>query len=513
MIANIDHRLLERLQLEEAFLAEVESVASEIRSIIKPSFGPQGRFKLIINPAGDSYLTKKGKNIIRESNFLHPVATILEGLAKALDCECGDGVKTALMISCKLLENGIELIRRGIHPKIIIEGYKQALNKSYEILEYLSKRVGKREEDHLTKVAITELINGNLSESDAAKLSSCIVREVKRIYRDEHNLVDLNKIKTVKAKGAGEAAFTDGLIISERPYRVDAPKVVKNAKVAVLSSEIKIKKVSNSKKSVISSDPEFSKEYESWKRNKLYVVFEKITDTGANVVVCGGDIDPVVEFLLTKNNVYVLKKIKKRDLELISQVTGAKITVVEDLRPEDLGFAERVELIKISDEYMTLVRGCEEEISTLVIKGSSKQTTDRIEEAVNSAINSVAFVLAYSKVVPGGGATETEIALALREYATTLDDKKSLAVDAAADAFKEVPKTLAENSGRDALEVLSDLMSAHVKGKIFAHIDVNGKLNTDEDVIEPFYVKAQAVVSAFEVAHLLLNVDAIALKK
>jgi len=45
------------------------------------------------------------------------------------------------------------------------------------------------------------------------------------------------------------------------------------------------------------------------------------------------------------------------------------------------------------------------------------------------------------KMTPGGGAAATEIAMALREYATTVGGREQMAIEAFANAVEIVPKT------------------------------------------------------------------------
>jgi len=64
----------------------------------------------------------------------------------------------------------------------------------------------------------------------------------------------------------------------------------------------------------------------------------------------------------------------------------------------------------------------------------------------------------------GGGATEVELALKLRDYASTVGGREQLAINAFADALEVIPKTLAENAGLDTIDTLVELRSKHEQG-------------------------------------------------
>ena len=142
--------------------------------------------KIIVNPVGDIFVTSDGKVILKEMDVLHPIVTTLKKLAESMDKACGDGTKTAVIFASNLIKNAIKLIRAGIHPTTVIEGYELALQKAYEMLRYSIKQAG--EEDVRTTIlcsatgkgveryqaeAITEIVTrvvGHLNETQAERL-------------------------------------------------------------------------------------------------------------------------------------------------------------------------------------------------------------------------------------------------------------------------------------------------------------------------------------------------------
>jgi chaperonin GroEL (HSP60 family) len=84
-------------------------------------------------------------------------------------------------------------------------------------------------------------------------------------------------------------------------------------------------------------------------------------------------------------------------------------------------------------------------------------------------------------------------------------------VEAFADAVEIIPKTLAENAGLEAIDIIVDLRSTHEKAKgQYTGVNVfNGKVQNslDNGVIEPAVVKEQAIKSAAESAAMILRID------
>ena len=148
---------------------------------------------------------------------------------------------------------------------------------------------------------------------------------------------------------------------------------------------------------------------------------------------------------------------------------------------------------------------------TILIRGANDMILDEAERSIQDALHVLRNVLREPKVLPGGGAPEIELALALREHARKVGGKHQLAIEAFADALENIPTILAESAGLDALNTIMDLRKLHAEGKKNAGVDVvNGKISEDIttiNVYEPILVKKQAIKSATEAAVAILKID------
>jgi chaperonin GroEL (HSP60 family) len=136
---------------------------------------------------------------------------------------------------------------------------------------------------------------------------------------------------------------------------------------------------------------------------------------------------------------------------------------------------------------------------------------DEAERAIHDALSVVADVIERNKVVAGGGAAEAEIAKELRVYSASVGGREQLAIEAFASAVEAIPKTLAENAGLNTIDILVTLRSAHQKKKgatMGVNVFSGGVTNMlEEGVIEPIWVKQQALKSAAEVTSMILRID------
>ncbi|MBS7649362.1 thermosome subunit, partial [Candidatus Bathyarchaeota archaeon] len=200
-------------------------------------------------------------------------------------------------------------------------------------------------------------------------------------------------------------------------------------------------------------------------------------------------------------------------MEKLARATGGRIvTNLDDLKPEDLGYAELVEERKIGDDKMVFVEGCKDPRSvSILIRAGLERMVDEAERAMHDALSVISDVIERNKIVPGGGAVEAELAKELRRYAAQIGGREQLAIEAFAEALEIVPKTLAENAGLEPIDIMVELRATHEKSDGYmCGVDVfSGKITNmyEKGVIEPLVVKEQAIKSATEAASMILRID------
>jgi T-complex protein 1 subunit eta len=119
-----------------------------------------------------------------------------------------------------------------------------------------------------------------------------------------------------------------------------------------------------------------------------------------------------------------------------------------------------------------------------------------------------------TKVVGGGGAIELEISRYLKEYSRTVSGKQQRVIERFAKALEAIPRTLVQNSGGDATDILNKLRKKHAEAGSgddrWMGVDcINNSIkNTFQSFIwEPTVVKENALESATEACCLILSID------
>ena len=482
--------------------------AKAVAETVRTTLGPKGMDKMIVDSLGDVTITNDGVTILNEMNIEHPSAKMIVEVAKTQEEEIGDGTTTAVVLAGELLKNAEELLDKDVHPAVIARGYRLAESKAQEILNQLGEK--SVDEDTLKKIAQTAM-TGKGAEYSKDTLATLAVQAVKLV--EEKDNIDKDNIKIEKRTGGSveDSGLIKGIVIDKERLSPGMPRVVKDAKIALIDREIEIKKTEIDA-SIQIKTPDQMQAFLDQEEKMLQDMVTRIIASGANVVLCQKGIDDVAIHYLAKQGVYAVRRISDSDMKKIAKATGAKIVNnLKDLSKDDLGNAGTVEEKKVGDDEFTYIMDCKNpKAVTLLIRGGTEHVTNEIERAVTDAVGDVIAALKTGLVVAGAGAPEIELSASLRRYAHSLSGREQLAVEAFADAMEIIPKTLIENAGLDPIDTMTDLKAAHSKKQKWAGIDVfTGKVMDawKKGVIEPLNIKTQAVSSAAEVAVMVLRID------
>ncbi len=489
--------------------------ARVISETVRTTLGPRGMDKMLVDSLGDVVITNDGVTILNEMEIEHPAAKMIVEVAKTQEDEVGDGTTTAVIIAGELLHEAERLLDQSIHPTVITTGYRLAAAKALEFLNEAADAVSFDDDEILLNVAMTAM-TGKKAESAREELADLALRAAKQIVEktDGGYVVDTDYIGTEKKQGGSlrDSSLINGIIIDKERVHPGMPKRVDNAKIALLDCALEVKKTETDAKIQI-TDPQQLKTFLDEEESMLQTLVDKIVKTGATAVFCQKGIDDIAQHHLAKANVLVARRVKKSDMEKLSRATGGNVvTNVDDLTKSDLGSAGLVEERKIAGDEMIFVEKCKDpKAVSVLIRGGTEHVVDEAERSMNDAIKVVGAAIEDGKVVVGGGAPEIELAKRLREYANSVGGREALAVKSFANAVEMVARTLAENAGLDAIDILVSLKAEHDKpgGKNFGLNVYEGKVDdmSKHGVIEPLRIKTQAIKSGSEAAIMILRID------
>jgi len=366
----------------------------------------------------------------------------------------------------ELLKESKQFIEEGMHPSVIIRGYREAMQKSIDRIKEVSIKIaddsaeGRRE--ILKKCAQTSL-NSKIISNYKEFFADMVVKAVEHLEDDlDKSLIGLKKVTG--------GSITDSMLIEGVAFRKtfsyagfeQQPKKFTNPKIVILNVELELKSERENAEVRLEDPAEFQKVVDAeWKL--IYDKLDKIIASGCQVILSRLPIGDLATQYFADKGLFCAGRVPNDDLLRLAKATGGVVqTTVNGITADVLGQCGQFEEIQLGNERYNMFTGCPGTKScTIVLRGGADQYIDEAERSLNDAIMIVRRAIKAQSVVAGGGAIEMELSRYLREYLRTIQGKQQLVINAFAKALEIIPKQLAENSGMDSTDILNKLRQKH----------------------------------------------------
>lgn len=508
--------------LEEAVLRNIAAVG-ELSEIVRTSFGPNGRNKLIINHLGRLFVTSDAATIIREIEVAHPAAKLLVMASTAQETEMGDATNLVLILAGELLKRSEHLLTMGLHPSDVILGYEMALKKGREELETLVTSLMPA-----TPLPTASQLATAISPALAAKqpgseelLSSLTAEAALAVMPKNPKDFNVDSVRVVKVLGGSldQSKVVRGMVFGREPEGII--KKAEKAKVAVYTCGLDISQT-ETKGTVLLKKADDLLNFSRGEEKQLEGYFKEIADSGVKLVIAGSGIGDLALHYLNRMEIGVIKVLSKFDLRRLCRVVGATpLARLGAPTPEEAGMVDVFETVEIGGDRVTVLRQEANErtrTSTIVLRGATANYLDDLERSLDDGINTVRILLRDGRLVPGAGASEIELAKRVAAYGGKTAGLAQHSIKRWAEACEVVPRTLAENAGLNAEDVVSNLYKAHGEGQTDAGVDIDspaeGVVSAKKiNVLDSYASKDWAIKLATEAAISVLRVDSIIVAK
>lgn len=468
--------------LEEAVFRNI-AACKEFINTIKSAYGPNGMNKIIINHIDKLFVTNDAATIVKELEIEHPAAKVLVLASKMQEEEVGDGTNFVLILAGTLLNEALPLLKMGLTPTDVIEGYELALGKALEILKTLTCTEIKdpRDEAGVLKAVRTSVMSKQYGYEDF--LGNLISKACISILPEETSF-NVDNIRVCKILGQSVLSSETLLgMVFKRGVEGEISKV-SAAKIAVYTCPFDIATTETKGTVLIKTAAELAS-FSLGEESQLESQIQAIKETGASVVVAGGKISDMALHFLNKAGLMAVRLQSKFDLRRLCKVTGAvPLPLLTPPTKEELGFADSVYVDEIGGNEVVIFRleGKESRISTIAVRGATENYMDDIERAIDDGVNTFKLITRDGRMVPGAGAVEAELAKQVQEYAESLTGLERYAAAKFASALTVFPKLLAESSGLKVREAITQLHEAHRSAG--PNVGINIEADSDKLVVD-----------------------------
>ncbi|KAL7632245.1 UNVERIFIED_CONTAM: hypothetical protein RMT77_017461 [Armadillidium vulgare] len=504
--------------LEEAIFRNI-GACKEFSNTLKTAYGPQGRNKMVINHLEKLYVTNDAATIIRELEIEHPAAKLIVLASQMQEQEAGDGTNWVVMFAGSLLESAEEIIKMGLTPTDVAQGYQMALEKAIEELPKLTCWEIKdfTNIDDVTKALKTSLMSKQYGNEDF--LANLVAKACISIL-PEKTTFNVDSVRICKISGSSlfNSQVVQGMVF-QRNVEGTINKVEK-AKVAVYSCPFDVS-TTETKGTVLINNAEELKNFSRGEENRMENIVKALADAGVTVVAAGGKIGDMALHYLNKYKIMAVRIPSKWETRRLCRTVGA--TILPKFvcpTPEEIGYCDKVFVDEVGDTSVIIFRqeGKDSRIATIVIRAATSNYMDDIERAVDDAVNTFKAITRDGRFVAGAGSVEVELSRRIEQFSTQCPGLEQYAIKKYAEALTIFPKVLAANCGAPGQETLSNLISAHESGKENTGFDCLGEGAAIVDakeasILDSFLTKFWAIKYATSAACQILCVDEIIMAK
>ena len=492
-----------------------------IGDVIRTCLGPSAMRKMLMDPMGGIVMTNDGNAILREITVQHPAAKTMIEIARTQDEEVGDGTTSVIILAAEILGISHQFLEEKIHPTLIIQADRQALEDSITMM----RDVVATPIDLDDKVAVRKVIESCVGTKFISKWSdmACDIamEAVKTVTVESQGgkrEIDIKRYAKVEKLPGG--AIEDSRVLRGVMFNKDVvhPKMkrkIENPRILLLDCNLEYKKGESQTNMEIMNEGDFSKALEA-EETYIKKVCDEIIAHKPDLIITEKGVSDLAQHFFNKAGITAIRRLRKSDNLRVARACGATIVnrtdeITEDDIGKDCGLFE---IRKMGDEYFTFLEECKDpKACTILLRGASKDILAEVERNLQDALNVARNLYQDPFIVPGGGATEMEIAHQLGLKSKSLSGVIQWPYKAVTTALEIIPRTLIQNCGANTIRTITALRAKHAhEQEKNVNWGINGETGDIADmsvlgIWEPLSVKLQVYKTAMETAILLLRID------
>jgi len=326
------------------------------------------------------------------------------------------------------------------------------------------------------------------------------------------------RIEKIPGGEIEESEVLDGVMVNKDVLHPQMRRRIEKPRIVLLDCPLEYRKGESQTAMELSGAADWQQALELEEQQIREQCQQLLAIAKPDLVICEKGVSDLAQHYFVQAGVTALRRLRKTDMNRLARTTGATIvTRIEDMREADVGTGCGLyEVRKIGDEYFSFFTECvAPRACTILLRGPSKDILGEIERNLHDAMYATRNLFLDARLVPGGGASETALAVHLEKTARAIEGVERWPYQAAGQALEVIPRTLIQNAGGDVVRLLGELKAKHAAGDnaswgidgIKACLVDQVASGAHGGVWETLTVKSQTIKTAIESACMILRVD------
>ena len=523
----------------EATVLKNASAVKALSTIVRTSLGPQGMHKMIVNEHDRLFVTSDSATIARELDVQHPAAKMVVMAAQRQKDECGDATNLVLVLCGELMAAAESLIRTGLHPTVVIEGYTRACTLALNLLSDPEALVAARPENVRSASDVARFLTPVISAKQrgyASIIAPLVAQACVAVCPADQKKFNVESVRVAKLAGMGvsDSSVVRGALVVGNPagsVRCVRGGEKDKVRVAVFQGPLDLPRT-ETKGTVLVKTAQQLVDYSSSEEQQMEAAIGVLAKAGVKVIVCGEAPSDLALHYCDRAGILVTKVGSKFELRRLCNACGASPMIqlapagdknTESVLEQRLGAVNEVVTEEIGDKSCIVFRQKDESgsLATILVRASTQNVLDDVERAIDDAVCTYRQLCLDSRFAAGAGACEIELAKRIMKAAEEEPGLEQYPMRKFAEALEVVPRTLAENAGLDHVQVISRLYKEHSEGHSMMGVNIDGTNSApvvdvtkgECPVLDHLLTKRQAIEYATNAITTILRVDQIIIQR
>jgi len=196
------------------------------------------------------------------------------------------------------------------------------------------------------------------------------------------------KVEKIPGGMMEECQVLDGVMLNKDVTHAGMRRMIKNPRVLLLDCTLEYKKAESQTSMNMSKESDMGDALQQ-EINEIASLCADIMKHKPDVVITEKGVSDLAQHFLMKENISVIRRVRKTDNNRIARVSGATIvTRPEEICEDDIGKdCGLFRISKIADEYFTYFLECKNPSAcTILLRGGSKDSLNEMERNLQDAL-------------------------------------------------------------------------------------------------------------------------------
>lgn len=218
----------------------------------------------------------------------------------------GDSTNFVLVLAGELLQKGEHLLKMGLHPSEVIDGYISAGKKAAEIMNSLAVE---SVADFASAAELKKVVKGVVASKQYGyedMISDLVVKAALEIMPKNPAAFNVDSVRVVKILGGSlqDTSVIKGMVFGREPE--GAIHKATNAKIAIFTCGLDVQ-TTETKGTVLIHNAAEMLNFSSGEEKQLEQIIKSISETGVKVVVSGSGVGEMALHYLNRYGIMVVK--------------------------------------------------------------------------------------------------------------------------------------------------------------------------------------------------------------